>query len=167
MTRLVSKTLPERNHSIYMSVVISIESYTQLDTGLASRVQEIHAQSRHLIATHRTWTSNWRFQYSYPHYNVSLFYTTSNVACFVKSPMCLIMHHASWDTTPCILNLDTRRVVSFTRRSFYSQEKSPPPPESNWKGEGVEPKPFWTIWRTQKSLSPAENQPTIPRSSSP
>jgi hypothetical protein len=36
-----------------MSVVISIESYTQLDMGLASRVQEMYAQSRHLIATHR------------------------------------------------------------------------------------------------------------------
>ena len=49
MARLVSKTLSERNHSVYMSVVISIESYTQLDMGLASRVQEMYAQFRHLI----------------------------------------------------------------------------------------------------------------------
>jgi len=32
------KTLSERNHSIYMQEVISIESYTQLNMGLANPV---------------------------------------------------------------------------------------------------------------------------------
>jgi hypothetical protein len=105
---------------------------------LASRVQEMYAQSRHLIATHRTWTPNWCFQYSYPHYNLSLFYTTSNAACFVKSPMCL--RTKPWDTTPCILNLNTKRMVSFTRRSFYSQEKSPLPRNRTGKESGWNPK---------------------------